>query len=71
MQIDKSMIIDFLKQHGQHDQAEQASQDLPDRVDTNEHHGLLQKFGVDVSGLIAHATKGDLGPKIGGLLRKD
>lgn len=37
MQIDKSEIINFLKDHGQHDQAATADKQLPETVDTDEH----------------------------------
>ena len=44
MQLDKNMILDLLRERGQQDQAQQADQELPDQVDTDQHAGLLQKF---------------------------
>jgi hypothetical protein len=47
MNIDKDTILKFLRERGDHDQAKQAEQELPDKVDHQEHAGLLSKFGID------------------------
>ncbi len=41
MQIDKSQIIDMLKSQGDTGNAQQADQELPQQVDTEQHAGLL------------------------------
>ena len=66
MQIDKSQILELLKSRGQHDQASQAESELPDKVDPQEHAGLLQKFGVDSQELLSKFMGG--GGGLGGLL---
>jgi hypothetical protein len=58
MQIDKSQIIDLIKSRGDHDQARKAESELPDKVDTDHHKDLLDKFGINI---------GDLAGKIPGL----
>lgn len=60
MNIDKDQVLQLLRSQGNHDQAEQASKELPDQVDTdnNDHAGMLSKFGVDPSALTS---------KLGGL----
>ncbi len=58
MQIDKAQIIDLIKSRGDHDQAKQADSELPDKVDTDQDKGLLDKFGINA---------GDLAKKIPGL----
>ena len=58
MQIDKQMIIDLLRERGAQDQAGQAEQELPDKVDTDQHAGLLQRFGLDPQELIQKAMGG-------------
>ncbi|MGG5260315.1 hypothetical protein [Phycicoccus avicenniae] len=63
MQLDKQQIIDALKNRGDHDQAQQAQDDLPDQVDTDQHSDLLARFGVDPGDLGGAA--GGLGDKIG------
>lgn len=60
MQIPKDKILELLKSRGDHQQAEQANGELPDQVDTDQHSGLLGKFGVDPKDLI-----GGLGDKLG------
>ncbi|GGL97267.1 hypothetical protein [Nakamurella endophytica] len=67
MNIDKNTILDLLKGNGQHAEAEQAQQELPDQVDTNQHAGLLQKFGLNPADLIAKLGGGG---GLGGLLGK-
>jgi len=58
--ISKDQIIQLLESQGNHDQAQQAAQQLPDQVDTEnqDHASLLSKFGLD---------PGSLGDKLGGL----
>jgi hypothetical protein len=63
MQLDKNMILDFLRERGQQDQAAQAEQELPDQVDTDQHAGILQKFGLDPQELIQKFAGGGGLPK--------
>ena len=70
MNIDKNSILEMLRSDGQHDQADQADQELPDQVDTDQHAGLLGKFGINPADLIAKFTGGGAGGGIGGLLGK-
>lgn len=52
LQLDKNQIIEFLKERGEHGKAQQADQQLPDKVDTDQHGGLLAQHGVSVEELI-------------------
>ncbi len=65
MNIDKDEILALLHSQGKSDQAEQANNQLPQQVDTdNDHHaGLLSKFGIDPSELTSKlgGGLGDLG----------
>ena len=63
MNIDKDQILQLLRSQGKNDHASQASNELPDQVDTDntDHAGMLSKYGIDPSNL------GDLGGKLGGL----
>jgi predicted PhzF superfamily epimerase YddE/YHI9 len=47
VQIDKSAILDMLREKGQQDQATQAEQQLPDQVDTDKNADLLQRLGIN------------------------
>ncbi|MDF9278849.1 hypothetical protein P4U43_13745 [Arthrobacter sp. EH-1B-1] len=62
MNIDKQQIIDLLKNRGDHDKADQAQQELPDQVDTDQDKGMLDKFGINPQDLL-----GKLGGGFGGL----
>ena len=63
MQIDKAQIIEMLRQQGKNDQADQADQELPDQVDTDQHANLLQQFGLDPQELIQKFLGGGGLPK--------
>ncbi len=53
MQIDKQQVIDMLKKRGDHDQAAQAEQNLPEQVDTDQQHAdQLSKLGVNPQDLL-------------------
>ncbi len=60
MQIPKDIILDLLRQRGQSAQADQAGTELPDQVDTEQHAGLLQKFGLDPQEFIGKLAGGQL-----------
>jgi hypothetical protein len=69
MQIPKDLILNLLRERGQDDQAAQADRELPGEVDTDQHAGLLSKFGLDAGDLMKLAGGGgglgDLGKKFG------
>lgn len=52
MNIDKQQIIDLLKNRGDNDKADQAQQELPDQVDTDQDKGMLDKFGINPQDLL-------------------
>ena len=52
MQFDKSTIIEFLQNNGQSDKAQQAQQQLPDKVDDQQHAGQLQSLGINPQDLV-------------------
>jgi hypothetical protein len=64
MEIPKDKIIELLRERGQQDRAAQAERELPDQVDSEQHAGLLSKFGIDVQDL-AGKLPGGLGDKLG------
>ncbi len=51
MQIDKSQILDMLRSKGEDGKAQEADSQLPDKVDTDQHSGLLSKLGIDLGSL--------------------
>ena len=64
MQLDKNMILDLLRERGQQDQADQAAQQFPDQVDTDQDAGLLQQFGIDPQELVQKFMGGGGLPKL-------
>jgi hypothetical protein len=71
MQIDKDQILQLLRSQGDDDKANQADQELPAQVDTDQHAGLLAKFGLDPAELIQKfmgGKGGGIGGALGGLL---
>ncbi len=74
MQIDKNQILELLRSQGEQDKASQAESELPDQVDTEQHAGLLSKFGINPADLLSKLPgglgdklPGGLGDKLGGL----
>jgi len=70
VQIPKEQVLELLRNRGDASQAQQADQELPDQVDTDQHAGLLSKFGLDPAELIAKLAGGGGGGGggLGGLL---
>jgi hypothetical protein len=58
MQIDKSLILDFLRTSDQRDKVDQVDQEFPDTVDTDKHQDLLDKFGLDPQVMVAKLAGG-------------
>ena len=60
MEIPKDQILQLLHDRGDHDKADQADQQLPDRVNPEQQSDLLKKIGINPSDLL-----GDIEGKIG------
>nr|WP_228721118.1 hypothetical protein [Arthrobacter sp. 260] len=58
VKIDKKQILDHLKGQGDDDKTDQASQELPDQVDTDKDQGLLSKLGINPQDLIGKLPGG-------------
>jgi hypothetical protein len=58
MQLDKSMILDLLRQRGDQQTVDQANRELPAQVDTDQHAGLLEQFGLSPKDLRARFAGG-------------
>ena len=57
MKFDKQFVLDELKKEGQSDQVQKALDELPEKVDHEEHAALLEKLGVDPGTLAEQAAK--------------
>jgi hypothetical protein len=60
MEIPKDKILDMLRQEGKSDQAAQADKDLPDKVDPEQHAGLLEKFGIQPQEVLSKLSGGGI-----------
>jgi hypothetical protein len=47
MELDKQEIVNMLRERGDHSKAQKAEQELPDKVDDEQHSDLLQRIGID------------------------
>lgn len=56
MQIDKQFVLDHLRELGQNAKVQQAINDLPAKIDHEQHAQLLEKLGIDPGALAAKAA---------------
>jgi len=62
MQIDKHDVIDLLRKEGKNEHVQKALEELPDKIDHEEHAQMLQqKFGIDPGKLAEKAIAKELG----------
>ena len=47
MQFDKQFVIDELRKEGKNEHVQKALDELPEKIDHNEHAAMLEKFGLD------------------------
>jgi hypothetical protein len=47
MKIDKDLVIDEIRKQGQSPHVQQALDELPAKVDHEQHAAMLEKFGLD------------------------
>jgi len=52
VKFEKQQVLDFLIEQGKSHLVPEAEQELPAKVDTEEHAGLLAKFGIDPAQLL-------------------
>ena len=60
MEIPKEKILELLRSRGDQDKADQADQELPDKVDPDRDMELLSKFGVEPSELLGKLGGGKI-----------
>jgi hypothetical protein len=58
MEIDKSQVIELLKSRSDDAKAQQAGDELPDKVDTDRDSGLLEKYGLNPQDLMGKLPGG-------------
>lgn len=61
MELDKQDVIDLLRKEGKNEQVQKAIQELPDKIDHEQHAEMLQqKFGIDPGKLAEKALEKEL-----------
>ncbi len=57
MQLDKQFVLDEIRKEGQSQHVQQAIQELPERIDHDQHAALLEKLGLDPGKLAQKAAE--------------
>jgi hypothetical protein len=61
MHIDKQFVLDELRKQGKNEHVQKAIEELPDKIDHNEHAAMLEKFGLDPGKLAQRAAEHAVG----------
>ena len=64
MEIPKDKVLELIRDRVGGEKADEASNELPDRVDPDKHADLLAKFGINPQDLLSGGL-GDIGGKLG------
>lgn len=57
MQLDKQFVLDELKKEGESARVQSAIDELPEKIDHEQHAALLEKFGLDPGKLAKKAAE--------------
>jgi hypothetical protein len=57
MEIDKQQVIEFLRKEGKNEHVQKAIDELPQKIDHEQHAQMLEKFGIDPGELAAKAAR--------------
>jgi ribosomal protein L25 (general stress protein Ctc) len=60
VQIDKQQVIELLRKEGKNEHVQKALDELPEKIDHEQHAHMLEKFGIDPGELAAKAARGIL-----------
>ena len=60
MKFDRQFLIDELKKQGQSAKVQQALDELPEKIDHEQHAAMLEKLGIDPGQLAEKAAKAGL-----------
>jgi hypothetical protein len=61
MQLDKQDVVDLLRKEGKNEHVQTALQELPDKIDHEQHAQMLeQRFGIDTGKLADKAIEKEL-----------
>jgi hypothetical protein len=57
MEIDREFVIEELRKQGKNEHVQKAIQELPAKIDHEQHAALLEKFGLDPGKLAERAAE--------------
>ena len=57
MQIDKALVLDELRKAGKDEHVQKAIQELPEKIDHEQHAAMLEKLGLDPGKLAEKAAE--------------
>ena len=57
MHLDKQFVLDELRKEGKSEQVQHAVDELPEKIDHEQHAAILQKLGLDPGKLAAKAAE--------------
>jgi hypothetical protein len=60
MQLDKQDVVDLLRKEGKNEHVQTALQELPDKIDHEQHAQMLERFGIDPGKLADKAIEKEL-----------
>jgi poly-D-alanine transfer protein DltD len=61
MHIDKSLVISELEKQGKSEHVQKALEELPEKIDHEQHAQMLEKFGIDPGKLAQQQAEKALG----------
>ncbi len=61
MKLDKDFVIEELRKQGKNEQVQKALQELPDKIDHEQHAQMLEKLGIDPGHLAQKFAERELG----------
>lgn len=61
MKLDKNFVIEELRKQGKNEHVQKALQELPDKIDHEQHAQTLEKFGIDPGHLAQKFAERELG----------
>ncbi len=61
MKLDKNFVIEELRKQGKNEHVQKALEELPDKIDHEEHAQMLERFGIDPGHLVQKFAERGLG----------
>ncbi|MDX6492396.1 MAG: hypothetical protein QOH02_331 [Gaiellaceae bacterium] len=61
LKLDKDFVIQELRKQGKNEHVQKALQELPDKIDHEQHAQILEKFGIDPGHLAQKFAERELG----------